>query len=184
MGKIEQISLFKISKFLFFKSALLLSDRFWDNILYVREFFWAESLQKTCLYVHEKLQRNPFVGSCLIFFIFQPYGFDYLGFLTNARGVKNSVGLLQGPRRMALDHKKSNSSKSLGTSGFRALLGSVKPRQLMMSDRICCQTEYVVRRSMLADSQYHQTGNVVRKPKLSDSRYGLTIGQYQLCMKF
>ena len=85
MGKIEQISLFKISKFWFFKSALLLSNQFWANILYVWEFFWAKSLQKTCLYVHEKLQRNPSVGSCLKFFTFLPYGFDYLGFLTNAR---------------------------------------------------------------------------------------------------
>ena len=85
MGKIEQISLSKISKFWFFKCALLLSDQFWANILYVRQFLWAESLQKICLYLHEKLQRNPFVGSCLKFFIFQPYGFDYLGFLTNAR---------------------------------------------------------------------------------------------------
>ena len=31
------------------------------------------------------LQRNPSVGSALKIFIFQPYGFDYLGFLTNAR---------------------------------------------------------------------------------------------------
>ena len=85
MGKIEQISLFKISKFWFFKSALLLTDQFWVNILYVRECFWAESQQKTCLYVHEKLQRNPSVRSCLKFFIFSPYRFDYLGFLTNAR---------------------------------------------------------------------------------------------------
>ena len=61
------------------------TDRFWANILYVQEFFWAKSLQKTCLYVHEKLQRNPSVGSCLKFFTFLPYGFDYLGFLTNAR---------------------------------------------------------------------------------------------------
>ena len=61
------------------------TDQFWANILYVREFLLAESLQKTCLNVHEKLQRNPSVGSCLKFFTFQPYGFDYLGFLTNAR---------------------------------------------------------------------------------------------------
>ena len=133
------------------------------------------SLQKNCLYVHEKLQRYPSVRSGFIFFIFQPYGFDYLGFLTNARGVKNSVGLLQGPRRMALDHKKSNSSKSLGTSGCRALLGSVKPRQLMMSDRICCQTEYVVRRSMLADSQCCQTANIIRQAMLSESQSCQTV---------
>ena len=76
---------FQISKFWFFKSALLLSDQFWANILYVREFLLAKSLQKTCFYLHEKLQRNPSVGSCLKFFIFSPYGFDYWGFLTNAR---------------------------------------------------------------------------------------------------
>ena len=46
------------------------TDRFWANILYVLEFLLAESLQKTCLYVLEKLQRNPSVGSCLKFFIF------------------------------------------------------------------------------------------------------------------
>ena len=61
------------------------TDRFWANILYVREFLLAKSLQKTCLYVHEKLQRNPSVGSCIKIFIFRPYEFDYLGFLTNAR---------------------------------------------------------------------------------------------------
>ena len=33
----------------------------------------------------EKLQRDPSVGSGLKFFIFRPYGFDYLGFFTNAR---------------------------------------------------------------------------------------------------
>ena len=51
----------------------------------VTRVFLAKSLQKTCLYVHEKLQRNPSVGSGLKIFIFRPYGFDYLGFLTNAR---------------------------------------------------------------------------------------------------
>ena len=70
MGKIERINYCQISKFRFFKSALLLSDQFWANILYVREFLLAKSLQKTCLYVHEKLQRNPSVGSGLKIFIF------------------------------------------------------------------------------------------------------------------
>ena len=54
--------------------------------------------------------------------------------------------------------------------GCRALLGSVKPRQLMLSDRICCQTINVVRQWMLSDSQYHQTGNVVRQSIWSDNR--------------
>ena len=62
-----------------------MSDQFWADILYVREFLLAKSLQKTCLHVHEKLQWNPSVGSCFKIFIFRPYGFDYFGFLTNAR---------------------------------------------------------------------------------------------------
>ena len=33
----------QISKFWFFKSALLLSNQFWANILYVQEVFWAKS---------------------------------------------------------------------------------------------------------------------------------------------
>ena len=60
-------------------------DRFWADIVYVQEFFLAKSLQKTYFHVHEKLQRNPSVGSCIKIFIFRPYEFDYLGFLTNAR---------------------------------------------------------------------------------------------------
>ena len=60
-------------------------DQFWTNLNICLGVFLAKSLQKTCFYVHKKLQRNPSVGSCLKFFIFRPYGFDYLGFLTNAR---------------------------------------------------------------------------------------------------
>ena len=83
--KLNRFHYSKFQNFRFFIIALLLSDRFWANILYVRDFFWAKSLQKPCVYIHEKLQRNPSVGSCLKFFTFLPYGFDYLGFLTNAR---------------------------------------------------------------------------------------------------
>ena len=66
----------------------------------------TKSLKKTCLYVFEKLQRNPSVDSGLKFFIFWPYEFDCLGFLTNAlqgwdEVRKTSMGLLQGPRLMA-----------------------------------------------------------------------------------
>ena len=47
-------------------------------------FFWPN-------HVHEKFQRNPSVGRGLKIFIFRPYGFDYLGFLTNAhRGAMRS----------------------------------------------------------------------------------------------
>ena len=45
------------------------------------------SLQKNCLYFHEKLQRNPSVRRG----IFRPYGFENLGFLKNVcRGAMRS----------------------------------------------------------------------------------------------
>ena len=50
--------------------------------------FFTKSPQKICLYVHEKLQGNAFVEIGFKFFIFRPYGFDYLGFLTNTRRGK------------------------------------------------------------------------------------------------
>ena len=130
MGKIEQISLFKISKFWFFKSALLLSNQFWANILYVREFFWAESLQKTCLCVHEKLQRNPSVGSCLIFFYFSTLWIWLFGIFDKrpqgCREVKNPMGLLQGPRMMSWTTKSPILENQWVPWGCRANLGSVK----------------------------------------------------------
>ena len=46
MGKIEQISSFKISKFRFFKSALLLLDQFWANILMSASFFGPNHYKK------------------------------------------------------------------------------------------------------------------------------------------
>ena len=49
-----------------------------------RVFFWPNHYKK-CLYVHEKIQRNPSVRSGLKIIMFQPYGFDYFRFLTNAR---------------------------------------------------------------------------------------------------
>ena len=86
---------------------------------------------------------------------------DYLRFLTNACRVKNSV---------AETTKSPIPGNHWVPLGCRALLGSVKPRQLMLSDRICCQTINVVRQWMLSDSQYHQTGNVVRQSIWSDNR--------------
>ena len=83
-----------------------------------KRFFLAKSRQKPCLYLREKLQRNPSVGGGLKIFIFRPYGFDYLGFLTiarsGARGQKLN-GSSTGTKTDGLDHKKSNSGISLGT---------------------------------------------------------------------
>ena len=118
MGKIKQISLFRISKFWFFKSALLLSDRFWANILYVQEFFWAESLQKNLSLCHEKLQRNPSFASCLIFLFFYLMALTIWNFWQTPAGVRwgqKLNGSSTGTLTHGLDHKKSNSGKSLGT---------------------------------------------------------------------
>ena len=44
-------------------------------------FYWLIHYKKPVF----MFMRNPSVGSCLKIFIFRPYGFDYFGFLTNAR---------------------------------------------------------------------------------------------------
>ena len=66
--KLNRFYYCQISKFGFFKSALLLLDRFWTNLKICLQFFLLKSLQKTCLYIHWKLQRNPSAGKGLNFF--------------------------------------------------------------------------------------------------------------------
>ena len=76
------------------------------------------------------LKRKPSVGRGLKFFIFRPYGFENLGFLTNARRdamrSKNSMGLLQGPRLMAWTTKSPIPRNHWVPIGCWALLVSVK----------------------------------------------------------
>ena len=50
---------------------------FWEKGIDSGPIFWAKSLQKTCFYVHVKLQRNPSVGSGLQIFIFGPIWLPY-----------------------------------------------------------------------------------------------------------
>ena len=96
-------------------------------------FFLAKSLQKNCLYLHEKLQRKPFVGRGLNVFIFWPYRFENLRFLTNARkGAMRSKTQwvfynLQGTRLMAWTTKRPIRGNHWILLGCKALLGSVKP---------------------------------------------------------
>ena len=84
---------------------------FWEKqinsgpIFYMsKSVFGTNHNKKTCLYVHEKLQRNPSVGSCIKFFIFDLIDLTIWDFDKRPQGcdeVKNSMGLLQGPRLMA-----------------------------------------------------------------------------------
>ena len=109
------------------------TDKFWANISYIPEFFWAKSIQKTCLYVHEKLQRNSSVESCLKFFTFRPYGFDHLGFLTDAcRGATRSktqwVFYRDLNRLMAQTTKSPIRRNHWVPLGCRTYLGSVKEK--------------------------------------------------------
>ena len=72
-GRIKSETIFPIDYLVFYVldqnfDFLGKMDRFWANILYVRQFFWAESLQKTCFYVHvaarttkSPIQRNHWV---------------------------------------------------------------------------------------------------------------------------
>jgi hypothetical protein len=68
------------------------SDNLTDHFLkvsgYAPPFWGAKSL---CLYVPDKLQRRPSIKRSLKIFIFPPYEFEKLGFLTNVcRGVMRS----------------------------------------------------------------------------------------------
>ena len=96
----------QILKFWFFESALLWLDWFQANLPSVWYFFFAKSLKKNCL------------RQVLNIFIFQPYEFENLGFLINACRVlwgQKLNWVLQELKTVGLDHKKSNSEKSLGT---------------------------------------------------------------------
>ena len=102
------------------------TDRFWTNVLYVKEFFWARSLHNTCLYLHKKsfcrkwLKKFHFLTLWIwLFGIFDkcPQGWDE---------VKNSMGLLQGPRLMAWTTKSPILENHWVPWGCMAHLGSVK----------------------------------------------------------
>ena len=109
---------------------------FWEErinsgpMFYMSKSFFGPSHYKNCLYVHEKLQINSSVGSCLKLFIFRPYGFDNLGFLTNARRgamrSKPQFGLLQGSRLMAWTTESLIRENHWVPWGCRAHLGSGK----------------------------------------------------------
>ena len=128
MGKIEQISLFKISKFWFFKIALLLSDQFWANILYVPEFFWPNHYKKP-VFMFMRNYKKSFRRKWLKFFHFSTLWIWLFGiFDKRPQGcdeVKNSMGLLQGPRLMAWTTKSPIRGNHWVPLGCRALLGSV-----------------------------------------------------------
>ena len=139
-----------------------------DQFLYVQDFFWVKSLQKTCL-CSWKITKKSFCQKRLYIFHFSTLWiwlfeiFDKC--LQGQKLSRSSTGTTKSPI-------PGNHWVPLGC---RALLGSVKPRQLMMSDRICCQTEYVVRRSMLANSQCCQTANIIRQAMLSESQSCQTV---------
>ena len=152
---------------------------FWEKriasgpIFYMsKSFFWAESLQKICLNVHEKLLRNPFVGSILrqyficlrVFFgrittknlslcsweiteksfrgkLLKNFHFSTLWiwlfwiFDKHPQGcdeVKNSMGLLQGPRLMTWTTKSPIRGNHWVPLVCRALLGSVNKTMLRL----------------------------------------------------
>ena len=111
-----------------------LQFRFWTDLNMCPRFFFCQiSLQKNCLYVYEKLQRNPKKGLRNVYFstlfiwqfgIFEkrPQGCDE---------VKNSIGLLQGPRLMVWTTKSPIWGNRWVPLSCRALLGSVNSLSLL-----------------------------------------------------
>jgi hypothetical protein len=124
LGNIEQILLLYNFKILIFESVLLFFDQFWG---------WSATCLEPSLhfkkmfYVKDKLQRKPSVGRVLKFFIFQPYEFENLRFLTNARwGQELNASFTKTYRLMAWITKSPIWGNHWVPLGCRALLGSVK----------------------------------------------------------
>ena len=81
-----------VTRVLWFLILLKVPYFWWINsgsIFYMSKGFFGQTTAENLFYVHEKLQRNSSVGSCLEYFIFWPYRFDYLGFLTNAHSRRH-----------------------------------------------------------------------------------------------
>jgi hypothetical protein len=87
------ISLLSNFKILIFRKGLTFVGLILGRSAIFRQLFWTKSIQKNCLYVHEKLQRNPSTLWIWKFWIFDKQ-------LEGSDEVKNSIGL-QGPRLMA-----------------------------------------------------------------------------------
>ena len=161
-GNLNRFHYYQISKFRFFKSALLLLDQFWANILYVWEFFWAESLQKTCLYVHEKLQRNFSVRICKKKFHFSTLWIWLFGISDKrpqvCNEVKNSIGFLHGPRLMARTTKSPIRGNLWVPLSFRAHLGTVniwkRDGEICNSSRLHISSNMLLQyKSLIKESQ-------------------------------
>ena len=113
------VSLFKI-----------LSDQFWVNIIYVWVVFWAKSLQKNLFLCSWEITKKSFRRKWLKNFHFSTLWIWLFGiFDKRPQGCdegKNSMGLLQGPRRMAWTTKSPIWGNHWVPLGCRAILGSVK----------------------------------------------------------
>ena len=137
MGKIEQISLFKISKILiFFKSALLLSDRFRGNILYRLGVFFGPNHYKRPVFMSIRNYKEILPSKVAWIFYFSSLWICLFGIfdahLQGCDEVKNSMGLLQGPRLMAWTTKSPIVENHWVPWGCMAHLGSVN---MMMHDK-------------------------------------------------
>ena len=117
---------FQISKFWFFKSALLLSDRFWANILYV---FWGQITTENLSLCWWEITKKSFRRKWLKNFHLLTLWIWLFGIFDKppqgCNQVKNSMGLLQGPRLMAWTTKSPIRGNHWVPLGCRALLGSV-----------------------------------------------------------
>ena len=92
-------------------------------------FFLTKSLQTNCPYIHKKLQRNPSVGRGLKIHFWSLWIWKILIFDKCPQGcdeVKNTMGILHGPRLMTWTTKSPIPGNHWVPLGCRALLGSVK----------------------------------------------------------
>ena len=112
------------SKFWFFEKNGSILDRS-EN---VSTIFFGQITSKKLFSCSWEITKKSLRQKGLKIFIFWPYGFENLGFLTNAAWVRwgqKLNGSSTGTKTDDLDRKKSNLGKSVVPLGCRAILGSV-----------------------------------------------------------
>ena len=130
----ESCSIFPIDSLVFYVGDqnldfLRKTDRFWADILYVPVFF-SQITTKNLFLCSWEITKKSFCRKWLNIFHFSTLWIWLFGvFDKRPRGcdkVKNSMGLLQGPRLMAWITKNPIRGNHRVPLGCRALLGSVK----------------------------------------------------------
>ena len=124
------------------------TDRFWANVLYVLEFFLGRITTKNLALCPWEITEKSFRRKLLKFFHFLTLWIWLFGIFDKrpqgCHEVKNSMGLLQGPRMMAWTTISPILENHWVPWGCMAHLGSVKPKMLVSRPKILVHLFYEI----------------------------------------